>query len=426
VKKKKKKAKPKKLQDKEVRNVPLLWRMRGLFAALRGAGAQRDVAGNRSLHYDDYCLLILLGLFSPVEMSLRRIIDISGVKKVKRKLGISRTSLGSFSESSHLFDPAMLEPVIEELAAQLPSVNHDPRLADLKHVVTLVDGSLLKALPRIVEAMWLNTRTGTRHHAFRLHVQLELDRHVPTHLELTDGRNSGKSDEKTVLRASLGKDRCYVMDRWYAQFKLFNDIHGAGSSYVCRVRDNSVYEVVEQRPLGPEAIQAGVISDQVVDLGAKQSGRPRPDHPVRLVCIRTVEHDKRSNRKGNTGCGPSDGVLRIATDQLDVPAEIIALLYHYRYTIELFFRFFKQALGCNHLLSDHPNGIRIQTYCAVIASILIQLQTGRRADKGTQFMIGLYLTGVAELDELLTYVNRPDHRGVKLAAKEELWKKLGY
>jgi hypothetical protein len=417
-----------------VRGVPVLRRLRKLFAGLRGSGAERDHAGNRKLHYDDYCILLLLALFSPLSLSLRRIIQISSVAKIKRKLGISRTSLGSLSESAHLFDPALLEPVIAELAGQLPSISslsNDPRLKhlqqckDLKHVVTLVDGSLLKALPRITEAMWLSTRTGTAHHAFRLHAQLELDRHVPTRMELTDGRNSGDSDEKSVLRRGIEKDRCYVMDRWYAQFKLFNNIHAAGSSYVCRVRDNSTYQVIEDRPLSDAARQAGVISDQIVLLGQKQSGREMPDHPIRLVCVKTTPHEKRSNRKGNTGAGPSDGVIRIATDLLDPPAEIIALLYQYRYTIELFFRFFKQALGCEHLLSDHPDAIRIQTYCAVIASILIQLQTGRRADRATQFMIGLYLTGVASLEELKAHVTRPDNRGVKLRAKDELWKKLG-
>jgi len=413
------------IREVDVRNVPLLKRLRSLFASLHGHGAGRDVVGNRTLHYDDYCILILLALFSPVELSLRRIIQISDVKKVKRKLGINRTSLGSFSESSHLFDPALLEPIIAELADQLPSVANDPRLKDMQQVVTLVDGTLLRALPRITEAMWLSTRTGTRHHAFRLHTQFELDRHVPTRLELTDGRNSGVSDEKAVLRESLQKDRCYVMDRGYAQFKLFNDIHASASSYVCRVRDNSVYTIKEERALAIADEQGGVISDQIVDLGQKQHARVRPDHALRLVCIRISEHEKRSNRKGNTGAGPSDGVLRIATNLIDVPAEIIALLYRYRYTIELFFRFFKQTLGCNHLLSDHPNGIRIQTYCAVIASILIQLHTGRRADKATQFMIGLYLSGVADLEELLAHVNRADNRGVKLRAKDELWKKLG-
>lgn len=413
------------VQREEVRGVPLLARLGSLFASLRGHGAERDRAGNRTLHYDQYCILILLALFSPVELSLRRIGEISSVEKVKRKLGISRASLGSFSESSHLFDPALLEPVIAELAGQLPSVTDDPRLGDLKHIVTLVDGTLLKALPRITEAMWLSSRTGKTHHAFRLHTQFELDRHVPTQLTLTDGRNSGESDEKSVLRGKLEKDHCYVMDRWYAQFSLFNEINAIASSYVCRVRDNSTYAVMQDLPLSGADGQAGVISDQMVKLGQKQSGRTMPDHPVRLVCVKTTPHEKRSNRKGNTGAGPSDGVIRIATNLLNVPAEIIALLYRYRYTIELFFRFFKQALGCNHLLSDHPNGIRIQTYCAVIAAILIQLQTGRHADKSTQFMIGLYLSGVAELEELLAHVNRPDNRGVKLRAREERWKKLG-
>jgi hypothetical protein len=416
-----------KIKPEDVRQVPQLARLRGLFAGLRGMGAERDRARNRTLHYDDYCLLILLALFSPVEMSLRRIVEVRSVAKVKRKLGVFRTSLGSLSESGRLFDPAALEPIIAELAGQLPNMSHDPRLRDLRHVVTLVDGTLLRALPRVAEAMWLSTRTGTAHHAFRLHVHLELDRHVPTALELTDGRNSGDSDEKAVLRRRLEPGRCYVMDRWYAQFTLFNDVDAAGSSYVCRVRDNSAYEVRAERPLTDADRAAGVLRDQVAGMGlSKHAADQRPDHPVRLVSVATRPHAKRSNRKGNTGCGPSDGVLRIATNlPPEVPAEIVALLYRYRYTIELFFRFFKQVLGCSHLLGDDPGAIRIQTYLAVIACILIQLQTGRRADRSTRFMVGLYLSGVASLEELLREINRPDRRGVKLRAKDELWKKLG-
>jgi IS4 transposase len=44
-----------------------------------------------------------------------------------------------------------------------------------------------------------------------------------------------------------------------------------------------------------------------------------------------------------------------------VPAETIALIYIYRWTIEIFFRFFKQILGCRHLLSHSQKGIEIQT-----------------------------------------------------------------
>ena len=48
----------------------------------------------------------------------------------------------------------------------------------------------------------------------------------------------------------------YVMDRGYAKFTLFNKIHSSGSSYVCRVRDNSVYDVLEERALPARAAEA--------------------------------------------------------------------------------------------------------------------------------------------------------------------------
>ena len=56
----------------------------------------------------------------------------------------------------------------------------------------------------------------------------------------------------------------------------------------------------------------------------------------------------------------SGGILRLATNLLDVPAEIISLLFSRRWAIEIFFRFFKHILGCRHLLSHDQNGIEIQ------------------------------------------------------------------
>jgi hypothetical protein len=392
--------------EKDVVGLKYFDKLVPLLARLHDCGCARDSAGNRSLHFDQYCSLVLLFLFNPIIQSLRSIQQASELKNVQKKLGCARASLGSLSESVAVFDPRLLEGIIAELGQQLQPLAADPKLKDLKQIVTLVDGSLLKALPRIAEAMWLSTRTGTAHHAWRLHTHFDLDKHVPTRMDLTDGRNSGPSDEKTVLRQHLQADHCYVMDRWYAQFTLFNDIHRAGSNYVCRVRDNSVYEVAEQRSLSMEAVEAGVLGDALVQMGLSKKADERPDHPVRLVTVRLVPHAKRSHRKGNTGAGPSDGVLRIATDQLDVPAEVIALLYHYRFTIELFFRFFKHVLGCRHLLSDDPNGVRIQTYCAIIACMLISLWTNRKPTLRTYEMICYYLIGWASEDELLAHLEK--------------------
>lgn len=343
-------------------------------------------------------------MFSPIVDSLRSIQRVSELRKVQRLLGCGRASLGSLSESARVFDPELLQDIISELAADLQPHARDPRLAELRQTITLVDGTLLPALTRIAEAMWLTTRTGTAHHAWRLHTQFHLDRHVPLRMDLTAGKNSGESDEKTVLRQHLAADHLYVMDRWYAQFKLFDDIVAAESSYVCRVRDNSSYEIHQQRELTAEARAANIVFDAVVALGDKPARRPK--HPVRLIMVQVTPHEKRSNRKGNTGAGPSDGLLRIATNLLDVPAEIIALLYQHRFTIELFFRFFKHLLGCRHLLSDKPEGLRIQVYCAIIACMLLSLWTNRKPTKATLEMFYYYFTGLAEEDELENHLQK--------------------
>src|SRR5262249_60786825 len=151
----------------------------------------------------------------------------------------------------------------------------------------------------------------------------------------------GKADEKHVLRRSLQPDRCYVLDRWYAEFALWNDIVAIGSSYVCRIRDNSNLDVVvEERPLSRAARRAGVLRDIVVKLGTSHKADARPNHPVRVILVQAEPHRKRGGRKGDTAGAPSDGILRIAPEMLDVPAEINAASYKHRWMVELLFPLF--------------------------------------------------------------------------------------
>lgn len=274
----------------------------------------------------------------------------------------------------------------------------------LQHVLTAVDGSVVKTLSTIAQAAYLKNLHGESKSAWRLHTQFDVDRGVPTKIDVTPGLNSGPTDEKQVLRRNLQPDHCYVMDRWYAQFTLFNEIHAALSSYVCRVRDNSRYDVVQNRPLSAEALAAGVLRDEVVELGC--STAKRLDHPVRLVEVRTTPSSPRGKTRGGKTGPPSDGVLRIATNLVDVPAEIIAEIYRQRWTIELFFRFFKHVLGCRHLLSTSRTGLEIQTYCAIIACLLMALWTGGRPTLRTHEMICLYLQGWASEEELLAHLQK--------------------
>ncbi len=291
------------------------------------------------------------------------------------------------------------------MAKQARPLARHPRLPDLKQLLTLVDGTLLTALPRIAEASLLKRQTGSGQVKWCLHTHFDVEKYVPDRIDVTpDG--GGENDERAVLERVLERDRLYVMDRGYAKFSLFNAIVKHGSSYVCRLRDNSVYEVVEERPLTDADRQVDVLSDQIVHIGLSAKAANRPDHPVRLVIVKVTPHESRGKYRGGSSGVDSDGFLRIMTNLLDVPAEIIALIYQRRWEIEVFFRTFKHLLGCRHLLSHHPDGIKIQTYCAIIACLLINLWTGRRPTKRTHEMVCYYLMGWATEEELLAHLSK--------------------
>jgi hypothetical protein len=364
-------------------------------------GCERDQAGNRQLHYDQYCLLMLLAMFSPLVSSLRALQQASALPKVQKRLGVGRASLGSLSEAVQVFDPQPLREIVEELGAQLPPLAHDQRLHELQQVVTLVDGTILTALPKLAAAFWSGQPAGRSDFAWRLHTHFEVLRGLPTKLTLTDPRNADPHSERAVLKQQLQADRCYVIDRGFQAVALFNQIAAAHSSYVCRIREKTRLEVVREYPLSDEARGQRIVHDAIVNIG----GNEAPTHPVRVITLEVTPHIKRSGHKGDAGPG-NHGLLLIATNLLDVPAEIIALLYRYRWQIEMFFRFFKCVLGCRHLLSHHPHGIQIQAYCAILACLLISLWTGRKPTLRTHEMLCWHLLGLADEEDLLRHIQK--------------------
>ena len=391
------------LRERDIQGLKYLDLLLPMLDQLHRVGCARDKAGNRKLHYDQYCLLVLLFLFNPVVRSLRSLQQASQLKNVQKKLGCSRASLGSLSEATDVFDPQRLEGIIGELLKRLPTQGNVGR-GHVRQTLMAVDGSIVQTLSTLAEAAYLRDKTGQTHAAWRFHTQFSIDRGVPVRMDVTTAMNSGKTDEKQQLRAHLQSDHCYVMDRWYAQFMLWNDIVAKQSSYVCRIRDNSNLDTIrEERSVSEASRQAGILGDMVVELGYRDN---RPNHPVRVILVQTTPHRKTSGRTGRTAGPPSDGILRIATNLLDVPAEVIADIYKHRWTIELFFRFFKHVLGCRHLLSTDPVGIQIQAYLAIIACLLISLWTGGKPTLRTYEMVCFYLQGWADLEELTAHLEK--------------------
>ncbi len=386
-------AKREKIKESQLVGFKYFKMLSGLLERLHDAGCQRDRAHNRTLHMDQHVSLLLLYMFNPICTSLRALQQASELGKVQRLLGCARASLGSLSESARIFDSDLLKEIIEELSGQLPNVSKIPGFDEKKGILTAVDGTLVEAVAKMAWATWQTDRNG-----IKIHTQFEILKGVPVEMEVTDANGN----EKAVLGLNLQPKRIYVMDRGYAKYGLFHDIREAQSSFICRIRDNAIWKEIEDNPLSEKAIAADVVFDKIVTLGGETANVTLS--PVRLIGVKCTPNLKQHHTVRG---GPEQGeILWIATDRLDLEAETIATIYKRRWTVEIFFRFFKHVLGCRHLLSYNQNGIELQVYAAIIACMLISLWTGRKPTLRTYEMICWYFSGMASEDELLAHIGR--------------------
>jgi hypothetical protein len=206
--------------------------------------------------------------------------------------------------------PSAMRDILRELNAQMPAARLLKQHNALR-TLTAVDGSLLPALPRMMWALWLNEH----HRAAKLHLHFEVARGIPVDASITNGQGS----EVRQLRQHLQAGRLYVLDRGYAcQQDLLVDMKATRASYIVRVKECTAFTTARQLLIPANASAAGVVRDVLVDRLGSSRHKRKIHEPVRLVEIQTD-----SSR------------LVLLTDQLEMPADLIALAYRYRWSVEL-------------------------------------------------------------------------------------------
>lgn len=71
------------VQERDLQGFKYFRILQPFLDRLHGNGTQRDRAGNRQLHFDQYASLILLYFFNPILTSLRAIQQASTLDKVQ-------------------------------------------------------------------------------------------------------------------------------------------------------------------------------------------------------------------------------------------------------------------------------------------------------------------------------------------------------
>ena len=378
------------LDERKLQGMKYFKLLDDLLRGLRNAGTDRDRAGNRELFYDQYATLLISFFFNPTIDSLRGLREFTTLEKVQKRWGIKPTSLGSLSEAARVFDPALMESIIAELAQRaghqharrgtggFPSAT-EAQLAGL----IAIDGSLLKALPKMTWALWQDER----HRAIKMHVAFSVFPNAPVNVSVTHGNGS----ERDELRAFVKPGGFYVADRGYANNAMFREFDEQGVRFLIRVQENTTYEVERENPITNADKKAGVVRDVLVRRLGTEKHNPRLIKPLRIVQIQGDEPGH---------------AWTLATNARELSGELVAIAYRHRWQVELFFRWFKCILGCRRLISESASGVTFQIYAAIIASLIIGLWTGTKPTKRGFEMIRHYLNGWATWEELNTFLEK--------------------
>lgn len=353
---------------------------------------QAEGHGNRILHYDHVVVAHLIAFFNPLVESLRLVENVFEQPRARRLFKLPAVRRSTLSDAQRVFDPALLPPIVDDLARRVERTPRGAGLDELTRQIVAVDATFFEVAARIVWALPHNQN------ATRGSVQMCL------HFDVFDGVPKGftlipgDQYEGTELGRNIRANTLYLLDRAYQSYNRLDAIAAADSDFVVRLRRSAHFCVQDDRPLTAEDRLAGVQHDRVVT--------PVDRHYRFAVPVRLVEI---------TVAGAAEPI-RLLTNRLDLSAALIGQLYRHRWQIELFFRWLKCVVKQQHFLSESPTGITIQLYVALIGTLLIALEIGTRPSKYDYVMLSLVANGLLSYDEARPVMERRRAERARAAA----------
>ena len=365
--------------------------------------------GNRKLHVDQLFLGLLMAFFEPMARSLRTIEDRGSFEG---RLNLPRLARSTTADALAAFDPSCLKPIIDDLRDRVPHLEHaDADLAGITRRIIAADGTYLNTLADVAWALHQRRRDGRGHGQVRANLQMDTATWTPQ--VITVSGDDGESEPAAFARDLL-EGVLYVFDRNFLDFCFLGQLLARDNDFVLRVRANApAVTVLEALPLNAADVEAGVIADEIVQL----SGRGAPAGRFRRVTISTI------NRKGETE------IIRLLSNLIDpkTTARVIGAIYRQRWQIELFFKWLKTFARMDHLLSTSRNGITFQLYVAVIAVLMMYVQSGRRVSVYALAALSRLARGQCTLDEAMAVIAKREReremnraRQARLRARKKL------
>ncbi|MBR4814351.1 MAG: IS4 family transposase [Paludibacteraceae bacterium] len=282
--------------------------------------------------------------------TLRELTDITAAHaKRSYHLGLGETpaNRNMLSKANMLRDPH----IFEEYAFLMVFLAQERRLTkefELHGRFYAVDSTTIDlCMSLFLWAHFRSTKSG-----IRVHTQIDIATEIPVFYRIT---NAAVHDTKFMDCITYEPSACYVFDRGYFDLARLFSIHLCGAFFIIREKGKPEYEVLSGENLLDG--EDGVLLDQTIRFTGKRNFNNYPSQIRRIVYYAA-------------DLGRS---FIYYTNNFYLSAKDIALLYRYRWQVELFFKWIKQHLRVKRFWGESENAVRIQIHVAIITYCLVAI-----------------------------------------------------
>jgi len=308
-----------------------------------------------------------------------------GLKSCEGKLahlGIEAPARSSLSYANGHRPWECFEQVFYGLFATVAAKAVGRKKFRFKNKLVSIDSSVIDLCLSMYD--WAKFRTTKG--AVKLHLVFDHDGYVPCFGIITDGK---AADVKAAHHMYFAPETIVVDDRGYNDYRLFAKWTEASVYFVTRMKDNTLFEVVEEHPV-PQ--NRNIFKDQTIRVTGVGAQHKCPHLLRRVEAVRE-----------DTG-----GILVFITNDHGLGASIIAAIYKDRWQIELFFKALKQNLKIKTFVGTSANAVKTQLWTALISMLLLRyLQLSSRFGWSLSNLVALLRMNLFTHRDLMAWLDKP-------------------
>jgi hypothetical protein len=306
-------------------------------------------------------------------------------------LGLSYIPARStLSEANIRRDSEVFASIHHKLYSYLRDFLPDSRTSKIDKKLYIMDSSTISLFQEIMTTVGRPPINGKRKGGYKVHTLIKADEDVPRFIKIS---SAAKHDSPFLKNIQLPKGSVLTFDMGYIDYKQYNRLTKEEIWFVTRLKSTMQWMPTNQKTLSENQIKKGVKSDTEVILGHAHS-KKAIKVPARIVCYR----DPKTGRD-----------FEFLTNNTTLKPFTIAQIYQKRWQIEVLFKRIKQNYPLKYFLGDNENAIRIQTWCALIADLLLKvIKTGIKRKWSFSGIVSIVRQHLLEYINLTKYLEQPE------------------